>query len=277
MNKLKTLVAGIALVFSAGGANAALLDGGIDLTAGDGELFVSVHNYTKGLTYHRDLGVTVSGFLAVADDTQSFFSLFAGDTNWSSFLGQAATGDVVRFNVAGNKNATNSVAGVGDTLLLSTNQAAPVIAPGAYRDAQQVVLNHVNGMNVDYGEPVANNLAQAGINKSAFGDNAALDGYHLEDGWGAQLNPGTTFNTEADFGVDLAMWAFSVQQVGSGRGATFNPLSELLAGVWKLSAEGLSYNAETTAPVPVPAAVWLMGSALLGLVGVGARRNRADA
>jgi hypothetical protein len=272
MNKLKTLVAGIALAFSAGAANAALLDGGKDNVVGDGELFVSVHNYTKGLTYHRDLGVTVSVFLASADDTQSFFSLFAGDTNWTGFLGSVDAGDTVRFNVAGNKNAANSSAGVGDTLLFTSNAALPSIpTTAAFGNAQQSILTHVNGMNVDYGEPVADNLAQAGINKSAFGDNAALNGYHLEN-WGATPT-GTTFNTEADFGIDLAMWAFSIEQIGTGRNATFNPLSELLAGVWKLSADGLSY----TAPVPVPAAVWLMGSALLGLVGVGARRNRADA
>jgi hypothetical protein len=276
MNKLKTLVAGIALAFSAGGANAALLDGSTGLTTGDGELFVSVHNYTKGLTYHRDLGVTVSGFLASAGDTQSFFSLFSGDTNWTSFLGSLDAGNVVRFNVGGNKNGGTGTPGVGDTVLLTSNEANPVIDAGSYQAVQNAFIDHVNGMNVDYGEPVANNLAQAGINKSAFGDNAALDGYHLEDGWGGQIN-GAPFASEALFGMDLAMWAFSVNQTGSGRNTVNTPVSQLLAGLWNLSTQGLSYNVETTAPVPVPAAVWLMGSALLGLVGVGARRNREEA
>lgn len=275
MNKLKTLVAGVALAFSAGGANAALLDGGIGLNLGDGELFVSVNNYTKGVTYHRDLGVTVSDFLSSAGDTQSFYSLFTGDANWTGFLGSIGAGDVVRFNVAGNRNQAGDKAGVNDTILLTSNEANPEIAAGSYQDVQQTFKNHVNGMNVDYGEPVAPTVAEGLVNKSAFGDDVALDGFHTEDGWGGQVT-GAPFNSEALFGVDLAMWAFSVNQTGSGRTAVFTPISELLAGLWNLSAQGLSYNVETTAPVPVPAAAWLMGSALLGLVGVGARRNRAE-
>ena len=50
-------------------------------------------------------------------------------------------------------------------------------------------------------------------------------------------------------------------------------------GFWFLSSSGqLTYNivAGNTAPVPLPAAVWLLGSGLLGLIGVG-RRSRAAA
>jgi hypothetical protein len=44
------------------------------------------------------------------------------------------------------------------------------------------------------------------------------------------------------------------------------------AGFWDLSSTGdLTYNI-VTSPVPLPAAVWLLGSGLLGLIGVGRRR-----
>ncbi|HEY4446279.1 MAG TPA: VPLPA-CTERM sorting domain-containing protein [Steroidobacteraceae bacterium] len=49
------------------------------------------------------------------------------------------------------------------------------------------------------------------------------------------------------------------------------------AGFWFLSSTGqLSYNiASAAAPIPLPAAVWLLGSGLLGLIGVGRRRSAA--
>jgi hypothetical protein len=48
-------------------------------------------------------------------------------------------------------------------------------------------------------------------------------------------------------------------------------------GFWFLSSTGqLTYNiASAAAPVPLPAAVWLLGSGLLGLIGVGRRRSAA--
>jgi hypothetical protein len=50
-------------------------------------------------------------------------------------------------------------------------------------------------------------------------------------------------------------------------------------GFWYLSTSGdLTYNiaaAGGTAPVPLPAAIWLLGSGLLGMAGIGRRRRNA--
>lgn len=47
-------------------------------------------------------------------------------------------------------------------------------------------------------------------------------------------------------------------------------------GFWFLSSTGqLTYNLVAAAPVPLPAAIWLLGSGLLGLIGVGRRRAAA--
>ena len=49
-------------------------------------------------------------------------------------------------------------------------------------------------------------------------------------------------------------------------------------GFWFLSTSGdLTYNIASagTAPVPLPAAVWLLGSGLLGMAGIGRRRRNA--
>jgi hypothetical protein len=57
-------------------------------------------------------------------------------------------------------------------------------------------------------------------------------------------------------------------------GASHKATTTAYNGFWFLSSTGqLSYNiASAAAPVPLPAAVWLLGSGLLGLIGVGRRR-----
>jgi hypothetical protein len=57
-------------------------------------------------------------------------------------------------------------------------------------------------------------------------------------------------------------------------GASHKATTTAYNGFWFLSSSGqLSYNiASAAAPVPLPAAVWLLGSGLLGLIGVGRRR-----
>jgi hypothetical protein len=52
--------------------------------------------------------------------------------------------------------------------------------------------------------------------------------------------------------------------------------SEGVAGEWRLSRDGtLTWNSAAVSAVPVPAAVWLFGSGLLGLAGVARRKQSA--
>jgi hypothetical protein len=53
-------------------------------------------------------------------------------------------------------------------------------------------------------------------------------------------------------------------------------LQSYILGSATLGADGtLTITGNSTAPVPLPAAVWLFGSGLMGLVGVSRRRKAA--
>ena len=54
-------------------------------------------------------------------------------------------------------------------------------------------------------------------------------------------------------------------------GTTTGDVALSLLGTASLSANGVTFAPEST-PVPLPAAIWLLGSGLLGLAGVGRRK-----
>lgn len=77
---------------------------------------------------------------------------------------------------------------------------------------------------------------------------------------------GGNYATEADFGSTVSLYRV-VREFVDTANDTPDALVNAEVGFVTLDASGVTF-----APVPVPAAAWLMGSALLGLVGVSRRR-----
>ena len=85
--------------------------------------------------------------------------------------------------------------------------------------------------------------------------------------WGGSLNgfanaSGLAGTSAGNLGT-LGAWSFNYSNTGA-------PNPHVVSGTWMLDAEAgsLTYSA-----VPVPAAAWLFGSALVGLAGIGRRRK----
>lgn len=117
-----------------------------------------------------------------------------------------------------------------------------------------------------------------------------MDGWVLSENNSIALGDSTiTFSTapvngakSGDWGIDSLAGKSNiviVLKAGNGFGAFFldQTVPDPLAGVWStgkgLGHASIYYN--NISPVPLPAAAWLFGSALLGLVGV-ARRKRVE-
>jgi hypothetical protein len=108
---------------------------------------------------------------------------------------------------------------------------------------------------------VDDSLFGAGTNTALFGSGNTLS---------IDVN-GTIFTDADDPGASLtftdgALFDFDFTTSGFNSSFTFFDDFDLMLGEW---------GAVTTTPVPVPAAVWLFGSGLLALTGIGRRKISA--
>jgi hypothetical protein len=287
--KVKALVAGL-LFAVAGTSQAALIADGVttvhggtpagagataDVTHG-GDLFLVVLNEVSGSTYYQNLDTDFVAFKNTLSSTNRSFGI---DALGQTFLSSAAdtykwavfAGDSLRGVVGGNRGAPVTNYGtVADWGVLTTGGSTGT-AGGFTVDQQtlddavtaklaQGIDNNVNGSlgstnsaiflkgdAADYA-PKNNNLA----NSALFNGNGPN---------GAFSAAGSDVNT---------FWYLGFDGLHAGVGAKTVHLGDFV-----LTGSSLNFTTATVSNVPVPAAVWLLGSALAGFATVARREKKS--
>jgi hypothetical protein len=272
---VKAALAPIVLLASSHAMATVNLMGGI---TGNGDVIVSLTDDTTDNSYSLDLGIGTTQLIAGTQGTTVWSASTATDASLNSFLASAGT-DTISFSVVGG--AYNNATQIQSSKFLSTTGG---VAPTSGLPTNQGLESW----------SIMNSQFYTGLNQIAATSSGSLSSYTALKGatgnfgvndnatvWFGQT--ANAFTTNLDIGsspTSQALYEFASTATGTTLAQKNGAISTTLLGTFTASLVGgvftLDYAAAGAATTPIPAALWLFGSGLLGLAGVG-RRRKVDA
>jgi hypothetical protein len=278
---IKLAIASLLLV--GGVANAANINTlPSNLTTGS-SLVLFVKDVSTTTYYYEVLNATVSSvnsFATLAANTSGKYSLdgdsVTGTLTVPNVLGTFTSTNLSSFINSGGNSAANTFVwsilgskfGPNDT---AANRISTFTSNTDWLNDKYVGGGDVNGMANG-----VNSFFVDEINTASFvNGKSSTVGYGSSDIRGSNA-PKTFFDSDVTNGAALGVGQY-LWQVASNNDATGANVYKSAALLTLNSDGSLSYTGADlgagTSPVPVPAAVWLLGSGLAGLAGIGRRRK----
>ena len=249
--------------FGAMGASADV----INSDSGNGELTLFVRNETTGAVYARGLQIQIDSLLTQGDIQSGSYNAGAAnqrtyllpqinaDANLTSFL--ASSGSFTWTVMAGDN--TGGAAVIGGKRYVTTSPAdltnGTSVTTGNLSSSYNSYLTMINQLNA--------------FLPDASGSSVVSEGQWRQTGATPGSEAGTWYGVGPSNVNDLGSAANLYLLAGSGGGgaARVYQFADLV-----LSANG-TLSSVTPAPVPLPAAFWLLGTGVAGLAGVSRRRK----
>lgn len=252
------LAAAVTAASFSGAANAAI-DGptGSGLTV-NSDLVLFVYDTVKDLSYVHNLDVKYNSILAGNGVFGGSFAL-----------------DAAALNIFSTSTTSNLVWGLGAASLdydevTVTESSAKLGAVLTTNAAYAMDFSQISGVNNKFDElaTLANLYSPIGTANATYATGVAA----------SQLSLGVNhFSTQTDIattaGVNTAQNLWFIHLNAEGLPTAPSLASSYQGGLWTLNLANATLSAPEVPQVPLPAAAWLMISALMGLGGIARRRN----
>jgi hypothetical protein len=277
-----TLAAAVALAF-AGPASAAITLGDAQ---GGSSLILSVWDDARSVSYTRNLGTNLNGFLpssitTLPNDGNVVGTPVTGDKTPDAGLTLSFPGDPLfastfagstPANVQWNIVAFDNQASIGGGLsrVLTTAPATPGTTNAGIGTISAGITQYLNSLLQQ------TNIGAAGVNSVSWNDPSVF-AYAGNPNFGPGLNGNALNGTSVStLGGDPLFFFYLARTQVSGLNSTPATNIQFQNGAgfatWSLALDGTAtYN---LSPVPLPPALWLMASGLVAVLGF-ARRRRA--
>ncbi|HEY0747658.1 MAG TPA: VPLPA-CTERM sorting domain-containing protein [Steroidobacteraceae bacterium] len=268
-----TVTAAVTSILLAGGAAHAAA---IVPNSGDGSLLFFVTDTKTNQTYTDVLTQDVNSYFSVTQATvpaptngivnvingDAGFSVnLSTDTTLTGFLATAGA-DPLSYGIiggaySGTLGTVQRPTGKVRVVATSLNQSSVLT------NLETQIVNAIpSGLQVDTNSLNLNLGTANSTNQGVFGTSVSSNGTMLN------LYQGGLDMSGVALGSSVTLYGVSGNGTGSGATTAYS----LGTAVFSASNDTLTFTGNGSTPVPLPAAVWLLGSGLLGLAGVGRRR-----
>jgi hypothetical protein len=248
MKKFTKTMLAVALVAGAGAANASIAydQGGLN------EVYMSAYDISTGKTFTFDTGVTYNTMLANVSNAAFTLNFDLSGANWTNFITGADTSSIKYAVAVGN--AVDFGAFITGAPLVTSSQitfgfeTASAISTHAIDINAKVPFNNAANENTLVLDSESPGLGQHGTASSVWG------------GW--------VQDPQALYGSTVG---FQYGQLDLNDGSN---IATTFAGSWTLAGNSLSFG-PAVSQVPLPAAVWMFGAGLMGILRANRRNSKA--